>query len=79
MAFGPDATVYWFRGWRSGGDLKAMDKPGHSLRQILRIDVKDLDAAGNYKIPSDNPFVNAAAPERDMGLWTAKPMAVLLR
>jgi glucose/arabinose dehydrogenase len=66
MVFGPDGYLYVGLGdGGSGGDPQ---RNGQNLAallgKILRIDVRDLAAAGNYKIPVDNPFVDTA------GAWS---------
>jgi glucose/arabinose dehydrogenase len=62
IVFGPDGYLYI--GLGDGGSEGDPQRNGQNLGtllgKILRIDVKDLSAAGNYKIPADNPFVNTA-------------------
>lgn len=65
LAFGPDGYLYVALG--DGGS--AGDPQGHGqdlstlLGSILRIDVSELSAPGDYAIPADNPFVATARPE----------------
>ena len=59
LAFGPDNMLYI--GWGDGGwkddPLGHGQNPETLLGKMLRIDVNGRDA-GNYSIPTDNPFVN---------------------
>lgn len=67
LAFGPDGMLYV--GWGDGGfrnDPKGNGQnPKTLLGSMLRIDVEPAGKGRQYKIPSDNPFVNTAgfAPE----------------
>jgi len=67
LAFGPDDMLYI--GWGDGGfrnDPKGNGQnPKTLLGSMLRIDVEPDGKGRQYKIPSDNPYVNTAgfAPE----------------
>lgn len=59
LAFGPDGYLYI--GLGDGGSSGDPQHNGQNLDtllgKILRIDVNELSAKGDYKIPPDNPFV----------------------
>ncbi len=64
LKFGPDGYLYISTG--DGGPanppdpLRAGQDLGNLLSSILRIDVDHADDGKNYRIPSDNPFVETA-------------------
>jgi len=62
LAFGPDGDLYIGLGdGGSGGDPQGNGQNlGTLLGSILRIDISGLSAPGDYQIPVDNPFVDAA-------------------
>ena len=62
LAFGPDGFLYISSGdGGDGGDpFENAQDLGTLLGAILRIDVNNKEAALNYAIPTDNPFVNQA-------------------
>jgi len=72
LAFGPDGYLYIGLGdGGSGGDPMNLAQRGDALLgKMLRIDasVPDDDPRG-YRVPADNPFVNAASPPALAEIW----------
>jgi putative heme-binding domain-containing protein len=62
LKFGPDGCLYISTGDGSGPNppdsLRAGQDVSNLLSAILRIDVDHPEAGRNYRIPSDNPFVD---------------------
>jgi glucose/arabinose dehydrogenase len=68
LAFGLDGYLYIGLGDGGGaGDPQHNGQNmGALLGKILRIDVSQLLETGNYRIPSDNPFVNTAGARAEI-------------
>jgi glucose/arabinose dehydrogenase len=68
LAFGPDGYLYIGLGdGGGGGDPQGNGQNlGTLLGKVLRIDVRGLTAAGAYKIPADNPFVDTAGARAEI-------------
>jgi glucose/arabinose dehydrogenase len=68
LAFGPDGYLYI--GLGDGGSAGDPQRNGQNmstlLGKILRIDVNAILVTGNYRIPSDNPFVNTAGARAEI-------------
>ncbi|MEZ6050323.1 MAG: PQQ-dependent sugar dehydrogenase [Planctomycetaceae bacterium] len=62
LKFGPDGYLYISTGDGAGPNPPDIEQAGQDvsnlLSSILRIDVDSTDGMQNYRIPSDNPFVN---------------------
>ncbi len=81
LAFGPDDLLYI-----GMGDGGADDDPAERaqnldslLGKMLRIDPRNPAGSATYRIPNDNPFVGHVGPGRDLVLWLAQPVALLVR
>jgi glucose/arabinose dehydrogenase len=68
LAFGPDGYLYIGLGdGGSAGDPQGNGQNlGTLLGSILRIDVSRLSAAGDYKIPADNPFIDTTGARAEI-------------
>ena len=80
LAFGSDGYLYIGVG-DGGGGPPAFQAQIWSTQygSILRIDVRGMSSDKGYRVPPDNPLVDDARATRDMGVWTAQPVAVLFR
>ena len=81
LAFGRDGYLYIGMGdGGSGGDPGNRAQNMNSLLgKMLRINVNGSTATRNYRIPSSNPYVGQARPERDLAARPAQPVALLVR
>ena len=61
IGFGPDGYLYIPLGDGGGGSFRAQDLTDEWLGKLLRLDINGddfpADAARNYAVPKDNPFV----------------------
>ncbi|MEO8770116.1 MAG: PQQ-dependent sugar dehydrogenase [Ferruginibacter sp.] len=76
LRFGPDGYLYFATGDGGGGN----DVPNNAqsgtvlLGKMIRIDIDNTSAFGNYAVPADNPYVdNAAIDDRIWALGLRNP------
>ena len=76
LNFGPDGYLYFATGDGGGTDdpLNNAQNGSSLLGKMLRLDINNTSAYGNYAVPADNPFVgNGSIDERIFALGLRNP------